>query len=196
MTRGRKPTTYDNKTVARWLISTKYKNLDVSIKAKLPAFVDDTVYGGLYIFRDNDTQSNTLAIKPSVIYMCLMMDEISTTSVRIACEDRGLYYSERTYRRICQISRFVSKGIESRIHQYEEMQELSTDKKGYDWKLEQQFLWCYLNGKESKLYSAPLPPLPQNILTLYLNKQYAEYGRAVQEYRSCQPFHLDLITVT
>lgn len=184
MGRGRKPNPYDNKTVARWLIEMKYKNLDATLKTRLPGFVHDAVYGGLYIYKGDNTKP-ILDVAPEIIYRCLMMFEISTEAVRNICEGFGDKYSERTLRRIAQIARFVSKGIELRIEGYEvahkDLKE-ETDKM-FDGRLESQFLWCYKNGVESKLYSPPLEPVPEWILQLRLDGKYLEYGEAVREFR-------------
>lgn len=183
MTRGRKPKVYDNKAVAKWLIETKYQSLDVSLKTKLPAFVDDCVYGGLYVYRDSENNS-TLSVTPEMIYRCLMLNEISTQSVQNICEGFGRIYSERTFRRIAQITRFVSKGIELRISEYKETHKDSEEKdKMFDWKMEQRFIWCYYNGVHSKLYSNPTPPIPQSILQLYHDKQYGKYLEALLEWK-------------
>lgn len=184
---GRKSKITDNKTVARWLIETKYQTLDISLKTKLPAFVDDCVYGGLYVYRDDENNS-TLSVTPEIIYRCLMLNEISTQAVENICSGCGYTYAERTLRRIAQITRFVAKGIELRISEYKETHQESKEKDSmFDWKLEKQFIWCYYNNVPSKLYSKPLPPMPEAIKTLYQEKQYKKYLEAVLEWRKAIP---------
>lgn len=184
MSRGRKPKVYDNKTVAKWLIETKYQHLDVSLKTKLPTFVDDCVYGGLYVYRGSENNT-TLSVTPSVIYMCLMLNEISTQSVMTACVENGHTYSERTLRRIAQIVRFIANGIELKISGYKEAHDESKEKDTmFNWKLEQQFIWCYYNNVHSKLYSNPLPQIPDAIRKLYEDRNYQKYLEAVLEWRA------------
>lgn len=180
--KGRKPKIYDNKAVAKWLMETRYKNLDVSLRTKLPAFVDDAVYGGLYIYKTDNT--NPIPdVSPSVIYRCLMLTEISTKAVENICQGYGYSYADRTLRRIAQIVRFISKGIETRISEYEETHTDKERDKMFDWKLEQKFIWCYYNGVESKLYSDPLPKVPEHLLNLYRECEYSEWANKLREYR-------------
>lgn len=183
MSRGRKPIVYDNKTVAKWLIETRYKNLDSSLKTKLPSFVDDAVYGGLYIHRGEDNNP-TLSVTPEMIFRCLMLNEISVQSVETICSGCGYTYAERTIRRIAQITRFVAKGIELRIAEYEELhEEMKEEDKMFDWKLEKQFIWCYYNNVPSRLYSNQLPQIPEHITALYHNKQYQKYLKELIDWR-------------
>lgn len=184
MPKGRKPKVYDNKTVAKWLIETRYKNLDSSLKTKLPYFVEDAVYGGLYIHRGEDNNP-TLSVTPEMIFRCLMLNEISTQAVETLCLGCGYTYAERTIRRIAQITRFVAKGIELRIAEYEELhEETKEEDKMFDWKLEKQFIWCYYNNVPSRLYSNQLPQIPEHITTLYHNKQYRKYLKELIDWRN------------
>lgn len=184
MTRGRKPKIYDNEFVANWLIETKYKNLDATLKIRLPDFVHDAVYGGLYIYKGSDTRP-VLDVAPEIIYRCLTLFEISTDAVRNICEGFGDKYSDRTLRRIAQIVRFVARGIELRIEEYEESHKKLKQEADsmFDARLEKQFLWCYKNGVNSKLYSPPPEPLPDEIMELRIQGKYLEYGEAVRAFR-------------
>lgn len=179
--RGRKPKVYDNKAVAKWLMETRYKNLDVSLRTKLPAFVDDAVYGGLYVYKLNNT--NPIPdVSPSVIYRCLMLEEISVKAVENICSGYGYSYADRTLRRIAQIVRFISKGIETRISEYEETHTDVEKDRMFDWKMEQRFIWCYNNGVESRLYSKPLPQIPDEIVELYRKGDYLEWIKRASEF--------------
>lgn len=178
---GRPLKIYDNKAVAKWLLETKYKNLDVSLRTKLPTFVDDAVYGGLYVYKDN-TPNPIPDVTPAVIYRCLMLPEISTPDVRNICEGYGYSYADRTIRRISQIVRFISKGIESRITEWEEVHKDREEDKMFNYKLESKFNWCYYNNVNSSLYSTPLPPCPESILKLYEEQEYIEWSKQAQEF--------------
>ena len=78
--------------------------------------------------------------------------------------------------------RFISKGIESKISEYEDTHPDWEKDRMYDWKLEQRFKWCYENGVESRLYSNPLPKIPDEILALYRKGDYIEWTKRASEF--------------
>lgn len=178
--RGRQPKVTDNTTVAKWLIEHKWMNLDKDIKHKLPEFVDDAVYGALYIC--GEISNGKLNVSTENIYRCLMLTEISTTEVESLMIGLGHSYSERTLRRITQVARFAAKGIESKISQYEETHKPS-EIDIMNWRIESRFVWDYYHNQPSEYHSHQIPVAPNEILQLYRDRKYLEYGEALRTFR-------------
>lgn len=51
------------------------------------------------------------------------------------------------------------------------------------WRMEKQFVDDYYTGTKSPLHSGCSEPLPEDILKLYKDCNYVEYGKAVSIFR-------------
>lgn len=174
---GRKRKILDNTAVAEWLIQHRWQNiLNSSTKQMMPAFVEDAVMAALYIVAGDS--GGRLNLSPKLVFKTLMLKEISSSSV-VNCEV-GYEMSERHARRLAQTARFALDCIAHRIQEYEA--NLSEDEL-FNWKLEKGFVDDYYAGRHSKLYSDKLCTVPHNILQLWMDKKYAEYGHALMKYR-------------
>lgn len=168
----------DNKIVSDWLIEHRWlKSLDATTKLKLPAFVDDAVWAALYVVAGS-SNSGRLNVSPKLVMKCLMLRTLTTETVKVM--EVGYEMSDRQAQRLAKTTRFALDGIKHRIQEYENS--ISEDQK-VDWRFEKQFVSDYYSGKESTLYSAPLPVVPDEILQLNKEGKYVEYGEALMKFR-------------
>jgi hypothetical protein len=94
----------------------------------------------------------------------------------------GYDISDRHSQRLAQTARFALQGIEHRIQEFEN--NLSEDFK-MNRKQEWKFIHDYYEGRESTFYAKPrvLPDIPQDILKLYIDGKYLEYGEKLRAFR-------------
>lgn len=167
----------DNVLVAEWLIENRWRNsLNTDTIQKMPAFVEDAVMASIYIVAG--TSNGQINISPKLVFKCLMLPEISAQSV--ASREVGYEMSKRHAQRLAQTVRFALDGIRHRIQEYEST---ITELQKENIELEKNFIRDYYQGRESKLYSTPMPKLPSEILALSTQGKYLEYGRAVRNFR-------------
>ena len=175
---GRKAKTTDNVLVADWLIQNRWLNsLNTDTKQQLPAFVDDAVWAAVTIVAG--VSNGKVNVSPKLVMKALMLKTISAQEVKRL--EVGYDMSDRQSRRLAQTARFALDGIRHRIQEYENNMPEHLKELG---RMERRFLEDYYMGRESVLYSDPLPPLPENILSLYRQGKYVEYAREVQKFRS------------
>ena len=174
----RKPLVTDNEIVAEWLIQNRWKEtLSPEIKMKMPAFVEEAVYSAIYIVAGSN--NGKVNISPKLVFKALMLPHISSETVK-ACEF-GYEMKDRTARRLAQTARFALEGIKHRIQEFEKV---ISEEMWMNWKVEKEFVEDYYNGTDSKYYSPLKPTIPENILQLYRDGKYLEYGEAVKSFRS------------
>ncbi|MNG00586.1 hypothetical protein D3C85_293260 [compost metagenome] len=170
------PKKTENQIVSDWLIQHRFHNLEPDVKYKLPAFVQDAVYTALYIVAG--TSNGKLNASPKAVYKTLMLREITTETVKQV--EYGYDMSKRQAQRLAQTTRFALGIIQKSISNYET--ELTEEQK-MNMKLEWKFKKDFYDGKQSSLYSPEIEPVPDEILQLYKDKKYLEYGEAVREFR-------------
>ena len=175
-----KPKMTDNEIVSDWLIRTRWLNtLNAGTKQMLPSFVDDAVMAAIYVVAGSS--NGTVNISPKLVCRALMLRVISTEAVKPL--EVGYEMSKRQAQRLAQTARFALNGIRSRIQEYENS---LSEGDVMNRKLELDFVKDYYNGVESILYSSPATPLPEEILSLYKEGKYLEYGEAVRAFRRNQ----------
>jgi hypothetical protein len=168
----------DNEIVAEWLIEHRWKEtLNSDTKQKMPAFVEEAVWAAVYIVAG--THNGKVNISPKLVFKCLMLDPITSESVKT--REVGYAMGDSTARRLAQTARFALKGIQGRIEAYQQQipEEVLRVKE-----MERKFVIAYYTGFDSPLYSEPLPPIPSEIMQLRSEGKYLEYGEAVREFRS------------
>lgn len=174
---ARKAKVTDNELVANWLIQNRWLNsLNVDTKQQLPAFVDDAVWSAITIVAG--VSNGKVNVSPKLVKKCLMLKSISTAEVRRL--EFAYDMSDRHAQRLAQTARFALDGIRHRVQEYENNISDYAKEVG---RMEKQFLEDYYKGKESKLYSKPLKPLPVDIIKLHTDGKYVEYALAVQAFR-------------
>lgn len=143
----------------------------------IPSWMDDIIMGACYTaVGDNKGKLN---VSPSLVRAAVFLPQISTTM----CQN--IYsldpISERTARRVAQAARFALGGIEH----YLEMRKDDEEEKAMkaNWLMEKSFISAYYNGTASRLHSPPSLPVPANILQLYRDGKYLEYGKALRDFR-------------
>ena len=174
---GRKAKVTDNTAVADWLIQNKWLNsLNAGTRQLLPAFVDDSVWAAVAIVAGSS--NGKVNISPKLVMKALMLKTISSQEVKRL--EVGYEMSDRQSQRLAQTARFALDGIRHRIQEYEN--NMSEHTKTV-WRLEKQFVDDYYRGTKSPLYSESSKPLPEDILKLYKDCKYVEYGKAVSIFR-------------
>lgn len=143
----------------------------------IPPWMDDIIMGACYTsVGDNKGKLN---VSPSLVRTAVFLPQIST----VMCQN--IYslepISERTARRVAQAARFALGGIEHYLETNKDEEEQKIMKQ--NWLLEKDFITAYHTGFNSKLYSSPSQRIPQEILQLYRDKKYLEYGEAVRAFR-------------
>lgn len=175
---GRKAKTTDNQIVAEWLIQNRWRDsISDGTKQRMPSFVEEAVYAAVYIVAG--VSNGKVNISPKLIFKTLMLSEITSQTVK-NCEI-GYEMTDRTARRLAQCSRFALNAISRRV---QECEANWTEEEKMNWKLEKDFIESYYNKTKSDLHSPPTPKIPEHILSLYRDKKYLEYGRAVMDFRS------------
>jgi hypothetical protein len=174
---GRKAKVTDNVLVAEWLIQNRWLNsLNTDTKQQLPAFVDDAVWAAITIVAG--VSDGKVNVSPKLVMKSLMLKTISTETVKVV--EVGYDMSDRQAQRLAQTARFALDGIRHRIQEYESNVSEHTK---MIWRLEKKFLEDYYKGRESPLYSKPLPPAPEHILSLHSEGDYLEYAIQLQKWR-------------
>lgn len=175
---ARLPKKTDNEIVAEWLIEHRWKEaLNSDTKQKMPSFVEEAVWAAVYIVAG--THNGRVNISPKLVFKCLMLDPITSASVKT--REIGYEMADSTARRLAQTARFALKGIQGRIEAHQ--QTIPDDVKRAK-EMEKLFVIAYYTGFQSPLYSAPLPKVPAEILELRNMGMYLEYGEAVRAFRS------------
>ena len=174
---GRKAKVTDNAAVADWLIQNKWLNsLNAGTRQLLPAFVDDSVWAAVAIVAGSS--NGKVNISPKLVMKALMLKTISSQEVKRL--EVGYEMSDRQSQRLAQTARFALDGIRHRVQEYEN--NMSEHTKTV-WRLEKQFVDDYYRGTKSPLHSESSKPLPEDILKLYKDGKYVEYGKAVSIFR-------------
>jgi hypothetical protein len=177
----RKPKVTDNVLVSDWLIRNRWSNsLNIDTRQQLPAFVDDAVWAAISIVAG--VSNGKVNVSPKLVMKSLMLKSITSEEVKRL--EVGYEMSDRHARRLAQTTRFALDGIKHRIQEYEN--NLPEEVK-MNWRLEKQFVDDYYSGKESPLYSTPLPIAPDEILALQKNKEYVKYAEALMKFRGIYP---------
>ena len=168
----------DNQLVSEWLIQNRWLNsLNTDTKQHLPGFIDDAVWAAIAIVAG--VNNGKVNISPKLVKKALMLKTISTEAVKLV--EYGYDMSERQARRLAQTARFALNGIRHRIQEYENS--IPEDIK-LNWKQEKKFVQDYYDGKISNLYVDPIPPIPEQILSLYQNKEYSQYVKSLVEWNN------------
>jgi len=167
----------DNEIVAEWLIEHRWKEtLNSDTKQRMPAFVEEAVWAAVYIVAG--THNGKVNISPKLVFKCLMLDPITSASVKT--REVGYDMKDSTARRLAQTTRFALKGIQGRIEAYQ--QSIPEEVKRLK-EMERSFVTAFYTGYQSPLYSDPLPQVPVEILELKKQGLYLEYGEAVRAFR-------------
>lgn len=175
---GRPKKKTDNHIVAEWLIEHRWRDsLSEGTKHRMPSFVEDAVMSAVYVVAG--TSNGQVNVSPKLVFKCLMLPEISVDTV--ATREIGYEMSERQAQRLAQTVRFALDGIKHRVQEYE-LNISVEDKENIQ--LEKEFIQDYYSGKESKLYSANLEVVPDEILQLNRDGKYLEYAQSLREFRS------------
>lgn len=174
MTKTSKKT--ENKTVANWLIHNRFKHMSIGLKQQMPSFVEDAVYTAVYIVAG--TSKGKVNVSPKLVYKCLMLDEITTSSVMSV--EVGYDMSLRQAQRLAQTTRYALRAIVRRTQESD--LQIPTEP-SEDEAMERKFINDYYQGKNSSLYSEPLSTPPEWITELRRQKKYVEYGEALRSYR-------------
>lgn len=168
----------DNEIVAEWLIEHRWKeSLNSDTKQRMPAFVEEAVWAAVYIVAG--THNGKVNISPKLVFKCLMLDPITSTSVKT--REVGYDMGDSTARRLAQTTRFALKGIQGRIEAFQQTvpEEVMRVKE-----MEKGFITAFYTGYNSPLFSEPAVPIPKEILELRKLGLYLEYGEAVRAFRS------------
>jgi len=167
----------DNQIVAEWLIQHRWRDsLTSGTKQRMPAFVDNAVMAAIYVVAG--TSNGQVNVSPKLVFKCLMLPSISVETV--SKMEVGYAISKRHAQRLAQTVRFALEGILHRVQEYEN-QISDTDKENTE--MEREFIKDYYLGRDSKLYSQEMQPLPTEILQLKVDGKYIEYAEAVREFR-------------
>lgn len=137
----------------------------------MPMWMEDIVMGACYT--SMGVSNGKLNANPSLVKASLFSPYISTAACLNIYEAN---ISERTAQRVAKAARFALGGIDLFLSR--ETKEVLKMKKDY-W-MEKQFVEDYYSGRQSKLYSKPQPPIPKDILSLYVDGKYLEYARQLQ----------------
>ena len=143
----------------------------------IPPWMDDIIMGACYTaVGDNNGKLN---VSPSLVRAAVFLPQIST----LMCQN--IYsldpISERTARRVAQAARFALGGIEHYLEMKKNEEEQKVMKA--NWLMEKAFVAAYENGTVSRLYAPPSVPAPREILQLYRDKKFFEYGEALMRFR-------------
>ena len=141
----------------------------------MPSWMDDIIMGACYTTAGSS--NGKLNINPVFIRASVFLPTISTADCR------NIYsldpVSERTSQRMAQATRFALAGIQHHLdtnkEENEEMQK--------SWEMERAFTTHYYTGYPSPLHSPLKKEVPNEIMQLYKDGKYLEYGEALREFR-------------
>ena len=139
------------------------------------SWMDDIIMGACYT--SAGVSKGKLNVNPAFVRVAVFLPVISTYT----CQN--IYSLEkisiRTARRIAQAARFALDGIQHYLDTHQE----ENEEMNKSWELEKAFVNSYRTGKTSPLHSPQKEDVPSEIVLLYRDGKYLEYGEALRAFR-------------